>query len=166
MRAGASALRATSGSDGRCAAQAARRHGDSGRGWRNPSRDRCPAGSLRRMLDHAHASRRRRASPCRQKAQAADAVADRHLVGRLLLASICTAARRWSRSRPAAAPARSAACASAGPLPLQPARQLGDERAGHRRLGARHVGDAEDHALGIVSAISVMLSAHLAARSR
>ena len=37
-----------------------------------------------------------------------------------------------------------------GALSLQPARQLGDERAHHRRVRARHVRDHQDQALGIV----------------
>ena len=36
-----------------------------------------------------------------------------------------------------------------GALPLQPARELGDERAAHRRVRARHVGDHQDQALRI-----------------
>ena len=37
-----------------------------------------------------------------------------------------------------------------GALSLQPARELGDERAHHRRVRARHVGDHQDQALRIV----------------
>jgi hypothetical protein len=38
-----------------------------------------------------------------------------------------------------------------GALALQPARELGDERAGHRRVRARHVRGGEDQALGVAA---------------
>ncbi len=85
----------------------------------------------------------------RQRAQAADAVADRDLVGGLLLRlqlhQMLDALARFGQALldPAQRQRQRRA------LSLQPARHLGDERAGHRRVRARHVGDHQHHALGI-----------------
>ncbi len=84
-----------------------------------------------------------------QRAQAADAVADADLVGRLLLRlglhQVLDALARLGQALldPAQRQRQRRA------LPLQPARHFGHERAGHRRLRTRHVGDDQHHALGI-----------------
>ncbi|MNF91607.1 hypothetical protein D3C84_742130 [compost metagenome] len=101
------------------------------------------------LLDEAQALDELAPVGRRQQAQAADAVADGHLVGRLLLGIhlhhvldgvprlgqvLLDPGQRQGQRRA---------------LPLQPAHQLGDERTGHRRLRARHVGDAEHDTLRV-----------------
>ncbi len=84
-----------------------------------------------------------------EEPQAADAVADRHLVGRLALrfrmdelldgragfGEALFDPRERQRKR--------------GALTLQAARELGHERAAHRRVRARHVGHDQDQAFGV-----------------
>ncbi len=85
-----------------------------------------------------------------EQAQAADAVADRHLRGRLVLrlqlhqlldvllrvGQVLLDPRQRQRQRGAAR--------------VQPARQLGDEGRRHRRVGPRHVGDDQDQPLRVL----------------
>ena len=84
-----------------------------------------------------------------QEAQAADAVADRHLVGRLLLVF------RLDRQLDRLARLREQLLdpgqrqRQGGALPLQAAREFRDERTGHRGTRARHVRDHQDQALGV-----------------
>ncbi len=79
-----------------------------------------------------------------EQAQAADAVGDRDLVGRLLLALGVDALLdgRAALAQALFEPGQRQRQRRA--LALQPARELGHEGARQRRLGARHVGDEED----------------------
>ncbi|MNH12551.1 hypothetical protein D3C79_720960 [compost metagenome] len=85
----------------------------------------------------------------RQQAQAANAVADGHLVNGLLLGieldMALDAARRLAEHlfHPQQRLGQRSAVA------LQPPGQLGDEGGGHRRLRPGHVGDHQHHALGV-----------------
>ena len=103
-----------------------------------------------RLLDQAHRLDKFAPIHRSQHPQAADAVTDRHLIGRLLLAlrlhqldgsqagfrEPLFDPRKWQgESRPPA---------------LQAAHEFGDKRAGQRRVRARHVGDHQDQALRIV----------------
>ena len=84
-----------------------------------------------------------------QEAQAADAVADGHLVGRLLLAF---GVHQFLDAVPAVGHPlldpveRHGQC---GAAPVQASGQFGHERAGDRGAGAGHVGDDQHHVLGI-----------------
>jgi hypothetical protein len=84
-----------------------------------------------------------------EEAQAADRVADRHLGARLLLRfDLHELLDRQMRLGEALLdPGQRQRERRA--LALQPARELGDERARHRRARARHVGGHDDQALGI-----------------
>jgi hypothetical protein len=86
-----------------------------------------------------------------EEPQAADGVADGDLEARLLLrVGLHQLLDRHAGLRQALLDPREGQ-GKRGALPLQPARQLGDERARHRRVRARHVGDHQDQALGIAS---------------
>ena len=106
--------------------------------------------ALQRLLDHRQ--RLDELAPIHgpQGAQAADAVAHRDLVGGLVLRldlhqlldrqagfgqPLLDPGQRQRQRRTAA---------------LQPARQLGHEGAGQRRVRTRHVGDDQDQALGVL----------------
>ena len=100
-------------------------------------------------VDHAHGLDELAPVHHRQETQAADAAADRHLLGRLLLVSALHHLRDGliaigqplldppQRQRQRRTPA------------LQPARELGHERAGDRGVRACHVGNHQHQALGV-----------------
>ncbi|MDT4803918.1 hypothetical protein FQZ97_366840 [compost metagenome] len=104
---------------------------------------------LQHLLDAAHALDEGPPVGGREQAQAADAVADGHLVGGLLLGvhlhQALDAQPRLGEHLLDPGQRQD----QRGALALQAARQFGDERAGHRRFRARQVGHGEDHALGI-----------------
>ena len=101
------------------------------------------------LLDHAHGLDKFLPIHGAEKTQAADAVGDRHLVGRLLpdlgldllldgearLGQLVRQPRQGQGQR--------------GTLSLQAARQFGHEGAGHRRIRTGHVGYQQDQAAGI-----------------
>ena len=101
------------------------------------------------MLDHAHGLDEFLPIHGAEKTQAADAVGDRHLVGRLLpdlgldllldgearLGQLVRQPRQGQGQR--------------GTLSLQAARQFGHEGAGQRRIRTGHVGYQQDQAAGI-----------------
>ena len=106
--------------------------------------------AAQQLLDHAAAVRRSRASR--------SAASARRLPMLLLIetwsaacccASSCTrCSMLWPElGQPLLDPAQRQRQRRA--LPLQAARHLGHERAGHRRIRARHVGDHQHHAVGI-----------------
>ncbi len=103
-----------------------------------------------RTLDHAHGLDELAPVGRPQQAQAADAVAHRHLVGGLLLGLGLHQLLdgRPGFGKPLLDPGERQR--ERGALPLQPARQLGDERAHHRRVRARHVGNHQHQALRII----------------
>jgi hypothetical protein len=120
--------------------------GDSDRGWQNPSGHRRRPDPRAGPLDDAHGLDKLAPVHRAEHPQAADAVADRDLIGGLLLVlglhqvldrqarfgeSLLDPGQRQGQSRTP---------------PLQAARQLGDEGADHRRTGTRHVGDHQDQA--------------------
>jgi hypothetical protein len=82
-----------------------------------------------------------------EQAQAADAVADRHLGGRLALRLQLheLLGRLVALGQPLLDPRQRQR--QRGAQAVQPARQLGDERRSQRWLRARHVGDDEDQVL-------------------
>jgi hypothetical protein len=102
-----------------------------------------------RVLDHAHGLDKRAPVQRTQQAQAADAVADRHLVGGLLLilclnrlldrhavfGELLLDPRQRQGERGAAM--------------LEATHEPGDEGAAHGRVRARHVGQHQDQALGV-----------------
>ncbi|MNV01844.1 hypothetical protein D3C71_920620 [compost metagenome] len=97
------------------------------------------------LLDHTHVFDKGAPIHGGEEAQAADAVADGDLVGRLLLTfggdQFVDALP--SRGGPLFQPGDGHGPRAAAPL--QRARQFGDERAGQRRRGSRHVGNHQDH---------------------
>ena len=100
------------------------------------------------LLDQAHALDEIAPVDRRQQAQAADAVAHAHLCRglllRLALHQVLDALAGFGQALldPAQRQRQRRA------LALQPARHLGHERAVHRRVGARHVGDHQHHRVG------------------
>ena len=84
-----------------------------------------------------------------EEPQAADRVADRDLCGGLHLGfgmhQLLDRVARLGEALLDPRQRQRQGCA----LSLQPARQLGDERAHHRRIRARHVRDHQDEALGV-----------------
>jgi hypothetical protein len=106
--------------------------------WINSRRIRA-----QRLLDQAHVLDELAPVDRRKHAQAADAVADRDLVGglllRLLLHQVLDAVARFGQ--PLLDPGQRQRQRHA--LPLQLAREFGDEGTAHRWFGARHVGDLE-----------------------
>ena len=103
-----------------------------------------------RALDHAHRLDELAPVGRAQQAQAADAVAHRDLVGSLLLGFGLHQLLdgRTGFGKPLLDPGERQC--ERGALPLQPARQLSDERAHHRRVRARHVGNHQDQALRVL----------------
>ncbi len=103
------------------------------------------------LFDHAHGLDEIAPVHRPEKAQTADAVADRDLVGRLLLVAgahqLLDAQARLGKLLfdPRQ---RQGQC---GPLSLQAARKLRHERRGHRRIRSRHVRDHQDQALRILA---------------
>ncbi len=102
------------------------------------------------LLDDAHRFDELAPVHRSQKAKAADGVADRDLVAGLLLRlRLHQLLDREARlGQPLLDPGERQG--QRGALSLQPARELGDERAHHRRVRARHVRDHQDQALRIV----------------
>ena len=85
-----------------------------------------------------------------EEAQAADAVADRDLVGGLLLGlATAPAARSSGRSPTRRCSIQVSGSASAAPWPCRRRASSATNELGHRRVRARHVGDDEDQALRI-----------------
>ena len=103
-----------------------------------------------RLLDDAHGLDELAPVRRAQKPQAADAVADRDLIGGLLLVlrldQLLDRQARFGQSLLDPGQRQS----QGGALALQTARELRDERADHRRIRARHVGDHQNQALRIL----------------
>ncbi len=86
---------------------------------------------------------------CAENPETANTVADRDLVGGLLLVlGLHEVLDGQTRFRQAQLDPGQGQC-QGGPASLQAPRELGDEAADHRRIRARHVGDHQDQALGI-----------------
>ena len=102
------------------------------------------------VLDDAHRFDELAPVERAQQAQAPDRVADRNLgAGLLLRFGLHEVFDREPRlGQPLLDPRQGQR--QGGALSLQAARELGHERAHHRRIRARHVGDDQDQALGVV----------------
>src|SRR6185436_13013454 len=102
------------------------------------------------LVDLAHGFDEAAPVDGREETQTADGVADRYLVGRLVLvARLNQLVRREARfGQSLLDPAERKA--EDGALPLQEADELGYEWRGHGRIRARHVREHQDEILGVV----------------
>ena len=123
----------------------------SGCASRNPSlRTRSP-GPPQHLVDLTHGFDEAAPVDGREETQAADRVADRDLVGRLVLvARLHQLVRSQAIGSTSRCSIQLSASAEDGALPLQETHEFGYEWRGHGRIRARHVRDHQDQVLGVV----------------